>query len=110
MSKYKMIAEHEQISLYDLEGSLEDVRDTFQSYIDKYGKEAHLSVEIDRSDYYDDYHVFYVNYERQETDKERNRRLIKARKEHEKNKVAKAKYEEKERKELVRLQKKYGED
>ncbi len=102
MAKYKMIQEHEKISLYDLEGSLEDVRDTFQSYIDEYGKEAHLSVEIDR-DYYDDYHVFYVNYERQETDKERDRRLAKARKECEKNKAVKVKKEEKERAELVRL-------
>lgn len=108
MAKYKMISEHEKISLYDLEGSLEDVRDIFQSYIDKYGKEAHLSVEIDR-DYYDDYHVFYVNYEREETDKERDRRLAKAHKEREKNKAVKAKKEEKERVELARLLKKYGE-
>lgn len=109
MAKYKMIAEHEQISLYDLEGSLENVRDIIQSYIDEYGKEAHLSVEVDQG-YYDDCHVFYVNYEREETDKERNRRLAKAHKEREKNKAAKVKKEEKERAELVRLQKKYGED
>lgn len=106
MAKYKMVEVKEQV-YEDLEGSLEEILDNIQMYIDKYGKDAYFYYEIEGWD--DGYRTYYIRYQRQETDAERNKRLAKARKEREQRKAAKVKQEEEERKELARLLKKFGE-
>lgn len=107
MAKYKMVRESVNEDIWSLDGKLSDVRNYIDRLIDEYGENACMDIERDG---YDCYVELYVHYERQETDKERDKRLAVARKEREKRAREKAQIEERERKELARLQKKYGED
>ncbi len=105
MAKYKMIRDRRQLSLCDLEGKLIDVCEYFNDLVEQYGNDAELVLEWD----YENVDLA-VEFEREETDKERDRRLLKDLRAREKKEAAKVSKEEKERKELARLQKKYGED
>ena len=113
MNKRKMKDERVTVSLYDLDGSLKDAREHIDYLIEKYGKDARLDND---SEY--DYDgsctsVFYLHYQRDETDAEMDKRLKAAVKAKEYRKIQKAKdavaKEAKELKELARLRKKYGE-
>lgn len=106
MAKYKMIRERAEEDIYALDGKLIDVKEYIERLIEQYGENAYMDIERDG---YDCYVELYVQYERQESDKERDKRLAVARKEREKKAKEKAAQEERERKELARLQKKYGE-
>ena len=113
MNKRKMKKEERVLSLWDFDGKLCDVRDFVDSLIEDYGKDATLD-NCTEWDYDGDHSIFRLHYEREETDAEMNKRLKAAVKAKERRKVQKAKEsvakEERERKELARLQKKYGED
>ena len=122
MTKRKIIKEREQISLYDFDGSLEDVRKMLDNLIEKYGASAKLDHDYDYEPYSgcggwgcsgDRTYFFEVHYEREETDAEMEKRLATARKRRESRKATMAKKaaakEEAERKELARLLEKYGE-
>ena len=106
MAKYKMICERAEEDIWCLDGKLSDVKEYVERLIEKYGDDACMDIERDG---YDCYVELYVEFERQESDKERDKRLAVARKEREKKAKEKAVQEERERKELARLQKKYGE-
>ena len=113
MDKRKMKEEQITISLWDLDGSLEHARDYIDGLIDEYGKDAKLDQDTVYEYGGDEYSVFQLRYEREETDAEMDKRLKAAVKAKERRKVQKAKdavtKEAKERKELARLQKKFGE-
>ena len=106
MAKYKMVSVESGESISMLDGKLSDVKDYIEMLIEQYGEDAYMEIEAYG---YDCYPELVVRYERQETDKERDKRLAQARKEREKKKAARLKQEERERKEFARLQKKYGE-
>lgn len=124
MTERKM--KKERIRYYgEMEGSLKSVIDDLQEELDKYGPKAYLDKDVEY-DYYScncssGYPAWYIEYEREETDAEMQKRLKaaekaratrakqKARNAEKKVKETKAK-EAKERKELARLQKKYGEE
>lgn len=112
MNKRKMKKERETLSLYDFDGKLAEVRDFVDSLIDKYGKDARLDNDTEW-DYDCDRSVFYLHYEREETDAEMDKRIKAAAKARERRKIQKAKddaaKEARELKELARLRKKYGE-
>lgn len=106
MAKYKMIRERSVEDIWSLDGKLSSVKEHIEWLIDQYGDDARMEIEAYG---YDCYPELVVHYERQETDKERDKRLAQARKEREKKKAEKLKKEERERKELARLLEKYGE-
>ena len=113
MDKRKMVKEQIEISLWDLDGSLENARNYIDVLIAEYGKDANL----DQDTVYEygggEYTVFQLRYEREETDAEMDKRLKAAVKAREYRKVQKVKdavkKEAQERKDLARLRKKYGE-
>lgn len=105
MAKYKIIRDKLKLDLYDLEGTLGDVRNRINWLIDDYGEDAMIDFEYG----YEGIEDVVVHFDRKETDKERNKRLKNARKEREKKAAAKIAKEKKERAELARLTKKYGE-
>lgn len=104
MTKYKVIRDHKQLSLCDLEGKLSDVREYIDILAEQYGNDAELVLEWD----YESVDL-EVQFTREETDVERNKRLLKDLRAREKKAVAKAAKEEGERAELARLLKKFGE-
>ncbi len=106
MAKYRMIREREAECISCLDGELSEVKHYIEMLIEQYGESARMEIEAHG---YDCYPELAVWYDRQETDKERDKRLAQARKEREKKAKEKAAQEERERKELARLQKKYGE-
>ena len=106
MAKYEIVRDRSMEHMDSFEGKLSDVRDHINWLIDDHGEDAWIEIEHG----YEGYAEVYVYFNREETDKERNKRLTKARKEREKNKADKVKQEAAERKEFARLQKKYGED
>ena len=107
MAKYRMISARadECISMLDY-SKLSDVKEYIERLIEQYGEDAYMEIEAHG---YDCYPELVIQYQRQETDKERDKRLAQARKERERKAKEKAAREERERKELARLQKKYGE-
>lgn len=112
MNKRKMKKERYNVSVYDIEGSLKEVREYLDRMIAEYGESAMLEHEMEW-DYDEDRSTFYLHYEREETDAEMDKRIKAAAKSRESRKAKKIKddaaKEERERKELARLQKKYGE-
>lgn len=113
MAQRKMIQERERF-WGDLDRRLVDVRNELQEMIDRYGESARF--DKDREYDYccsDGYDVWYIVYEREETDAEMAKRLKAAEKAKATlaaNKVAAmAAQEENERAELARLLAKYGE-
>ena len=114
MNKRKMKKEQVRLDLYEFEDSLETVRDKINGLIEQYGSNAKLE-----SDYVWGYgcddrdHFYHLNYEREETDAEIDKRLKAAAKAKERRKAQKIKEdaakEAKELKELARLRKKCGE-
>lgn len=106
MAKYEIIRDKSREDIESLAGKLSDVRDHINWLIEDHGEDAWIEIEHG----YDGYAEVYIYFDREETDRERNKRLTKARKECDKKVAAKAAKEEKERKELTRLLKKYGED
>jgi hypothetical protein len=106
MAKYKMVRESVEEDIYALDGKLIDVKHYIERLIEKYGENAYMDIERDG---YDCYVELYIKYERQESDEERDKRLAVARKDRERRAKEKAAQEERERMELARLQKKYGE-
>lgn len=105
MVKHKMIRDKVSLDIYDFEGRLCNIRRYVDELEEKYGQEAQVEFEYG----YEGLEGIEIHFDRKETDKERNKRLAKACKERENKKIAKAKKEEKERAELARLIKKYGE-
>lgn len=108
----------ERVRYYgDFEGSIKSVIDSLQHELEQYGDNAYL----EQDEEYDyggchmcrGYPIWYIVYEREETEAEMQKRLNAARKQRERRKANKAKEaaakEEAERKELARLAKKYGE-
>jgi len=113
MAKRKMIQERERF-WGDLDGRIVDVCKELQDMVDRYGESASLEMGIE----YDygcpnGYDVFYIVYEREETDAEMAKRLKAAEKANAekaaKKAAAMAAQEENERAELARLLQKYGE-
>jgi hypothetical protein len=101
-----MISARAEESICMLDGKLVDVKDYIDDLIEKYGDDAYMEIEAHG---YDCYPELVVQYDRQESDKERDKRLAVARKDRERRAKEKLAQEERERKELARLQKKYGE-
>ena len=106
MAKYRIIRERAAECISSLDGKLSDVRSHIDWLLEQYGQDAYMEIEAHG---YDCYPELVVENERQETDKERDKRLAQARKERDRKAKDKAAREERERKELARLQKKYGE-
>lgn len=106
MAKYRVIREREAECISSLDGKLSEVKHYIEMLIEQYGDDAYMEIEAHG---YDCYPELVVEYDRQETDKERDKRLAQARKERERRAKEKLAQEERERKELARLQKKYGE-
>lgn len=102
----KEVNESKTISLYELEGNLVVIRKYFDELIDEYGEEAKLALDWD----YDDCNLI-LRYQRLETEKEAEKRIAKAQKAKATRDAKRLKKEEVEeeadRKEWVRLQKKY---
>jgi len=101
--RYLEVRESKSLSMYDFDGSLDDVAMFVNDLKREYGADAIL----DFSQNYEDVDV-EVRWFRQETDLERNKRLAKARKARGAAKIAKAATEEAERAELARLTEKYS--
>ena len=110
MNKRKMIDERVTVSLYDLDGTLEELRDYAESLIEEYGKDATFYNDTEW-DYDCDRSVFYLRHKREETDAEMDKRLKAAAKQRVRRRAQKIKddaaNEVRELKELARLQKKY---
>ena len=111
MDKRKMKREQIEISLWDLDGSLEHARDYIDVLIGEYGKDACLDQDTVYEYGGSEYTVFQLRYEREETDAEMDKRLKAAAKARIRRKAQRekdvVKQEANERKELARLQKKY---
>lgn len=103
--KYLQIRDKKRLSVYDLDGSLANVRDEITSLIEEYGEDAYLDF---WSDNYGDEIVLDVHFNRVESDKERDKRLSDAKKLRDKKAEDKIKREADERAELARLQEKYN--
>lgn len=113
MAERKMIRERVRFH-GDLECRLVDVRNELQELIDRYGESATFDKEREYDyGYSEGYDVWYIAYEREETDAEMAKRLKaaeKAKATRAANKAAAtATKEKKERAELARLLAKYGE-
>jgi len=93
--------------------TIKDVRDYFDSLIEKYGEEARCTFSVFEDDYFGNTNDLMIYYGRQETEKEAQKRITRNKKMREAQRKRRAKErkekEERERKELERLQKKYGE-
>lgn len=110
-AKRKTIEEKFWIDREDLEGNAVDIINRLQGWIDQYGDTVRIEMNICYGGYshYDDYFEIEGRYEREETDKEVERRLARAKKAQETRKKNREAKEAKERKELARLLEKYGE-
>ena len=101
--RYLEVRESKDLSIYDLDGSLNEVASFIEDLKNEYGEDAYLDI----SYCFDEIEVG-VHWTRQETDLERDKRLAKARKARGVKKIQKAATEEAERAELARLQAKYA--
>ena len=105
----KEVNESKTLSLYELEGNLVVVRKYFDELVDQYGEEARLELDWD----YEDCNLI-LRYQRLETEKEAEKRIVKAQKAKATRDAKRLKKEEIEeeadRKEWARLQEKYGEE
>jgi len=105
MKKTKqLISEYYDVDLGELTGSLKEILFTVQDWIERFGDSAYLNI----SHGWDADIDFEIEFERLETDKEFEKRLKKEEKDLEKLVQKKIDLEHKERKELQRLLKKYG--
>jgi len=105
MAKKQIVARFDRtLNIYELEGRLIDVIAELQLKVDAYGPETELELEYG----YEGIADIIITYPEEETDKELERRLARGRKKREKNKAERVKKEARDRKELERLQKKYG--
>jgi hypothetical protein len=103
--KYRTIKEIVKMDREDLEGSLSSVRDTLNNWYSMYGGNAYLEIET----YYDGYGFeISIQYDRQETDAERNKRLDNTKKLREQAVRDKARKVEAEKARLIDLLNKYG--
>ncbi len=93
------------ISPYDFEGSVSDLMGQLAFWEGEHGKTVELRVVPYGHDGGMDFELWHT---RDETEKERDKRLVKARKLREKNKVVKEKKEVGERKQYERLRKKFA--
>jgi hypothetical protein len=100
--KYLDVAE--RVGDISVDGKIEDVISTLQSYIDEYGNTAYIKEEYAGYDGGIDLVLYYT---RKETDREREKRLALARAERAKNKKWRKQKEEKELKLLEQLKAKY---
>ncbi len=104
MSKKKIITVSlSEISPYELEGTLADVRNQIQSWIEQYGPTARLNWEPDHWPQYNDSPSpqYSIRHDREETEEEYKKRLA-----HEA--IQKSIQDERDRKEFERLSKKLG--
>ena len=104
-NKYRKIRDSERGDIWMLDGNVGDAINYLEGIRDEHGSEATLDFWVDD---HDRCTVMDIRFERDETDRERNKRLKDASKARDKAKVDKAKQEENERAELARLQKKYS--
>ncbi len=105
MSKKQIITvDVEDISPYDFESTLGNVKARIEDFIAKYGIDARLSWDPDRWHQYDSSPspTYWLKISREETDAEYDKRIL-----DEKTKASMQ--EEHERKEFERLQAKFGE-
>lgn len=107
MAKRKIVSVRAEVFDY-LEGTLGHVRSIVDAHIEKFGEDARLVHHVEY-DYDSETHYWYIEYERQESDDEYNKRMDSARKARERRKAEKAKREDAERQELARLLAKYSE-
>ena len=113
MAKKRIINTSENISIESLEGTLEDINFTLQSQIDyvlsKNSTASDFKFKLEYGGCYEcgGSPELYLEYTRDETDKERENRIKRRKKQIEKNKKIKEEKEERERKEFERLKAKY---
>ncbi len=100
--KYLDIRERTHISIYDLEGRIVDTIAMLQSFVNDHGEDTVIMVDEDP---YTNTAQIEISWLRKETDKEREKRLAKQRKEREREKIRKEKEKERLRKEYERLKK-----
>lgn len=84
--------------------SVTKIMETLREYSEKYGSDAVITSETWGYDGPDEY---YINYDRDETEEERTKRLAKSKQQREYRARVKAETEAQERKELERLKQKY---
>lgn len=99
MVRKKITVDVEDLSLWEFEGTLDDIKRRVNDLYEKYGGDARIS--YGQYDRWDDSYSFRVSVTRDETDEERDKRL-------KEEKAAKDSREERERKELASLLAKYG--
>lgn len=110
MAQRKMVEERKRY-YGELEGSLRSVIADLEAEIAEYGEDVRLE-RVNEQEYgFCDcgVEVFYLVFEREETDAEMNKRIRQSEAQKARRAREKEKREAKERKELARLQKKYGE-
>ena len=105
MAKYRMVREEVEYSVYEFECSLDSLIEKLEELKSKYGASAHFDI---CGVGYDGGIEVHIVYEREETEKERDRRLAKAHKERVKKAAYEAKREERERAKYEKLHAKYG--
>ncbi len=112
--KRKMIEQEFYVTEYDLQGRVVEVIDTLQYFVNQFGDSAEIEIQIHYHGYDGADIECFGRYVRQETDKELDKRLTRAKKARataKANRVkAKAEKEEQERKMLADLLEKYGEE
>jgi hypothetical protein len=104
MSKKKIITVSlSDISPYELEGTLADVKNQIQSWIEQYGPTARLNWNPDHWPQYNDSPApqYDIRHDREETDEEYKKRI-------EQEAIQKSLQDERDRKEFERLSKKLG--
>ena len=104
MAKKRIITvSRNELSPYELEGALSEVRDRLSHWIVDYGPNARLSWDPDHWPQYNDspYPQYNIMEDREETDEEFEYRICR-------EKIQQAVDDERDRKEFERLQKKYG--
>lgn len=106
MAKLKKITEIKSVG-YDTEirCSVKDLINRLEGYIEEYGEDVVIYSECPG---YDGYDEFFLSFERDETVEEQKIRLTAAREKRERKAIAKAKKEERDRKEYERLKIQYG--
>lgn len=104
--RYKTLTEYKRMDRYDIEGTLKKVIENLEEMREEYGEDSYLELSAE-----DDYGCeigVSLRIERKETDKERDKRLAKAKKEREQAAKNREEREDKEKARLVDLINKYG--
>lgn len=103
--KYLRIRDHERGDIWSLDGNINSAIKYLEGIRDEHGADATLDFWVDNCD---ERTIMDIRFERDETDKERNKRLKVAATARKRVAADKIKQEERERAELARLQEKYS--